>query len=76
MFQAASLLSSNRSIFCLTSTDLDRCQAYARQVNPAIEIMTLSAKTGEGLATWFGWISAASRRERGGSFPQPLEAVP
>jgi hydrogenase nickel incorporation protein HypB len=77
MFQAASLLLINKiDLLPYVDFDLDRCQAYARQVNPAIEIMTLSAKTGEGLATWLGWISAASRRERGGSFPQPLEAVP
>jgi hydrogenase nickel incorporation protein HypB len=77
MFQAASLLVINK-IDLLPYVDfaLDRCQAYARQVNPAIEIMTLSAKTGEGLEAWFDWISAASRRERGGIFPQPLEAVP
>lgn len=77
MFQAASLLLVNKiDLLPYVDFDLDRCQAYARQVNPAIEIMTLSAKTGEGLVTWFDWISAASRRERGGTFPQPLEAVP
>jgi hydrogenase nickel incorporation protein HypB len=77
MFQAASLLLINKiDLLPYVDFDLDRCRAYARQVNPAIEIMTLSAKTGEGLATWFDWISAASRRERGGTFPKPMEAVP
>ena len=77
MFQAASLLLINKiDLLPYVDFELDRCQAYARQVNPAIEIMTLSATTGEGLATWFDWISAPSRRERGGTFPQPLEAVP
>lgn len=77
MFQAASLLLINKiDLLPYVDFDLDRCQAYARQVNPAIEIMTLSAKTGEGLASWFDWISAASRRQRGGTFPQPMEAVP
>jgi hydrogenase nickel incorporation protein HypB len=77
MFQAASLLIINKiDLLPYVDFDLARCQAYARQVNPAIEIMTLSATTGEGLETWFDWISAASRRERGGIFPQPLEAVP
>jgi hydrogenase nickel incorporation protein HypB len=77
MFQAASLLLVNKiDLLPYVDFDLDCCQAYARQINPAIEIMTLSAKTGEGLATWYDWISAASRRQRGGTFPQPLDAVP
>jgi hydrogenase nickel incorporation protein HypB len=75
-FQAASLLLINKiELLPYVDFELDRCQAYARQVHPAIEIMTLSATTGEGLETWFDWISAASRRERGGTFPQPLEAA-
>jgi hydrogenase nickel incorporation protein HypB len=77
MFQAASLLLINKiDLLPYVEFDLDRCQAYARQVNPAIEIMTLSATTGEGLQAWFDWISAASRSERGGTFPPHLEAVP
>jgi hydrogenase nickel incorporation protein HypB len=77
MFQAASMLVINKiDLLPYVEFELDRCQAYARQVNPSIEIMTLSATTGEGLETWFDWISAASRRERGGTFPQPMEAVP
>lgn len=75
-FQAASLLLINKiDLLPYVDFELGRCQAYARQVHPAIEIMTLSATTGEGLETWFDWISAASRRERGGTFPQPLEAA-
>jgi hydrogenase nickel incorporation protein HypB len=77
MFQAASMLIINKiDLLPYVEFELSRCQAYARQVNPAIEIMTLSATTGEGLETWFDWISAASRRERGGTFPQPREALP
>ncbi|MGO9232699.1 MAG: hydrogenase nickel incorporation protein HypB [Methylocella sp.] len=77
MFQAASMLVINKiDLLPYVEFELDRCQAYARQVNPSIAIMTLSATTGEGLETWFDWISAASRRERGGTFPQPMEAVP
>ena len=77
MFRAASLLLINKiDLLPYVEFELDRCQAYARQVNPTIEIMTLSATTGEGLQSWFDWISAASRRERGGTFPQPMEAAP
>jgi hydrogenase nickel incorporation protein HypB len=77
MFQAASMLIINKiDLLPYVEFELARCQVNARQVNPAIEIMTLSATTGEGLETWFDWISAASRRERGGTFPQLLEALP
>jgi len=77
MFQAASLLLINKmDLLPYVEFDLDRCQSYARQVNPSIDMMTLSATTGEGLETWFDWISAASRRERGVTFPQPAEAAP
>jgi hydrogenase nickel incorporation protein HypB len=77
MFQAANMLIINKiDLLPYVEFELARCQVYARQVNPAIEIMTLSTTTGEGLETWFDWISAASRRERGGTFPQLLEALP
>lgn len=36
--------------------DVDRCLAYARQVNPAIAIFQVSATTGEGLETWYSWL--------------------
>jgi hydrogenase nickel incorporation protein HypB len=62
MFQAASLLLINK-IDLLPHVDfkLDSCLDYARKINPGIEIMTLSATTGEGLEAWFDWISATSR---------------
>ena len=70
MFRAASLLLINKiDLLPYVAFDLDHCQDYARQVNPAIEIMTLSATTGEGLESWVDWLSAASRRERGGDIP-------
>uniref|UniRef100_B8HTU7 Hydrogenase accessory protein HypB n=1 Tax=Cyanothece sp. (strain PCC 7425 / ATCC 29141) TaxID=395961 RepID=B8HTU7_CYAP4 len=36
--------------------DVDRCFAYARQVNPDLQIFQLSATSGEGLATWYNWL--------------------
>lgn len=36
--------------------DSDRCLEYARQVNPNLKIFTLSAKTGEGLDSWYNWL--------------------
>lgn len=36
--------------------DVDRCLAYARQVNPSIKIFQLSATTGKGLQDWYNWL--------------------
>lgn len=65
MFRAADLLLINKiDLLPHLEFDLDRCLVYVRQVNPGIEVMTVSARTGEGLERWYEWISAASRRAR------------
>lgn len=60
MFRASSLM-------LLTKTDLlphlrfdvERCVRYARQVNPGIEILHVSAQTGEGMQAWYAWLHAS-----------------
>jgi hydrogenase nickel incorporation protein HypB len=37
---------------------MDNCIKYARQLNPAIQIFPLSAKTGEGMPAWTAWLEA------------------
>ncbi|MBD2260117.1 hydrogenase nickel incorporation protein HypB [Pseudanabaena sp. FACHB-2040] len=39
--------------------DLNQIAANARQINPQVKIIPVSAKTEEGLAAWFDWIRAA-----------------
>ena len=36
--------------------DVGRCIALARRVNPQIEVMQLSATTGEGMQAWEDWL--------------------
>ena len=36
--------------------DVERCLAYARQVNPEIEVFQVSAETGEGMPAWYAWL--------------------
>ena len=36
--------------------DLDRVKADARRLNKSIEIFPLSARTGEGMQQWYGWL--------------------
>jgi len=38
--------------------DLDKCIEYARKINPAIQVLTLSATTGFGLNSWYDWLTA------------------
>ena len=36
--------------------DVERCITYARRVNPAIEVLQLSATSGQGLDAWLDWL--------------------
>ncbi|NBZ88263.1 hydrogenase nickel incorporation protein HypB [Stagnihabitans tardus] len=38
--------------------DLDLYEANLRRVNPQIEILKLSSRTGEGMAAWLAWLKA------------------
>jgi len=33
-----------------------KCIEYARRVNPAIEVLQVSATKGDGLDTWLAWV--------------------
>ena len=37
----------------------DVCLAYARQVNPKLQVLQVSATRGEGLPEWYGWLRSA-----------------
>jgi hydrogenase nickel incorporation protein HypB len=59
MFAAADLVLVNKiDLAPYVDFDLDRCVGYARSVNPAVEALAVSAKTGEGLDAWYNWIRA------------------
>lgn len=59
MFHAARLMVLSK-IDLLPHVDFDvqRCIAYARRINPDIEVVQVSAKTGEGLEDWYRWLRA------------------
>ena len=40
--------------------DLDRCEADLRRAAPGIEVLRLSARTGEGMEAWLDWLAAAA----------------
>lgn len=43
--------------------DLDRCEADLRRAAPGIEVLRLSARTGEGMEAWLDWLAAAAENE-------------
>lgn len=57
MFAAADLMILNKvDLAPHVDFDVDRAEEYARRINPDIEIIRLSARTGEGLDDWIAWI--------------------
>jgi hydrogenase nickel incorporation protein HypB len=59
MFAAADLMLLNKSdLLPHLEFDVDACLTAAWRVNPAIQILTVSARTGEGLPAFYAWIEA------------------
>lgn len=60
MFHAADLMLLNK-IDLLPYLDFDagQCITFAKQVNPQIKVLPVSAITGEGMAAWYQWLKAA-----------------
>ncbi|TYL72540.1 hydrogenase nickel incorporation protein HypB [Bradyrhizobium cytisi] len=57
MFAASSLMLINKiDLAPVLDFDLAKTIDYARRVNPKIEVLTVSARTGEGFAAFFAWI--------------------
>ena len=65
MFAAADLMILNKTdLLPYLQFDVERCIAYARRVNPRIEVLQLSATSGAGMESWLQWIDSARRRFR------------
>ncbi|WP_292938284.1 hydrogenase nickel incorporation protein HypB [Noviherbaspirillum sp.] len=62
MFAAARLMILNKvDLLPYLRFDLDQCIAYARRVNPAIEVLQVSATNGQGMDAWLDWIAQERR---------------
>lgn len=67
MFQAASLMLLNKcDLLPHLVFDVQRALDNARRINPAIEVIQVSAVSGEGLSEWLAWLS----RERTAQKPE------
>lgn len=59
MFTAARLAILNKTDLApYCDVDLDLYETNLRRVNPAIEILRVSAKTGEGMDSWLTWLTS------------------
>jgi hydrogenase nickel incorporation protein HypB len=57
MFQVSSVLLLNKiDLLPYTDFHMERFQGDALKVNPKLEIIPLSCRTGEGLSDWYNWI--------------------
>jgi hydrogenase nickel incorporation protein HypB len=57
MFAAAKLMVLNKTdLLPHLDFDVPKCIEYARRVNPGIEVLLVSAKTGVGLDAWVEWL--------------------
>jgi hydrogenase nickel incorporation protein HypB len=57
MFAAASLMLLNKvDLLPYLNFDVEKCLAFAREVNPEIEILLVSATKGDGMESWLAWL--------------------
>lgn len=59
MFHAADIMILNKiDLLPYLDFDVDKCIEYARRVNPSIQVLQVSATSGEGMDNWYQWIKA------------------
>jgi len=57
MFRASELMILNKiDLLPFVKFNVEKCIAYAKEVNPGIEILKVSAITGEGMQDWYHWL--------------------
>jgi len=72
MFHAADLMLLNKTdLLPHLDFDVEACIAYARRVNPDIEVIRVSARSGEGMDQWLAWLE----RQRGTRLRARIDAL-
>lgn len=65
MFRAASLMLLNKvDLMPHLAFDVARCIEYARRINPGLEVIEISAVSGQGMQAWLDWLTAGLERAR------------
>jgi hydrogenase nickel incorporation protein HypB len=61
MFAAATLMVLNKTdLLPHLDFDVPKCIEYAQRVNPGIEVLLVSARTGQGMDAWLDWLLEAA----------------
>jgi hydrogenase nickel incorporation protein HypB len=59
MYRAATVMVINKiDLLRHVTFDLDKCVAFAKQINPKIQVIQTSATRGDGLKNWYDWLEA------------------
>jgi hydrogenase nickel incorporation protein HypB len=62
MFRAASMMLLNKcDLLPYLDFDADLAIAYARRINPGLQVIRISATSGEGMPEWLDWLRAGCR---------------
>jgi len=76
MFEAADLMLLNKSdLLPHLDFDMDACLSAALRVNPRLQILTLSARTGEGFGAFLAWIEGRAAPPSGPAL-MPMSTSP
>lgn len=63
MFRAGHVLILNKiDLLPYVQFDVARCLEYARQVNPKLRVLQVSASRGEGLSEWYDWLRTEAKQ--------------
>ncbi len=82
IFRASQLMLINKiDLLPYVNFDMEACIEAARQINPDIRVLQVSATTGEGLEAWYGWLRHQRKAASGVSnssqtMPAAAEANP
>ncbi len=62
MFRGADLVILTKTdLLPYVDFDVSRCIGHTRRLHPGVPVIRLSVKSGEGLASWYGWLRAQRR---------------
>jgi hydrogenase nickel incorporation protein HypB len=58
MFRASEVMILNKiDLLPHVRFDVERCLAFARDINPRLQVFQVSATRGDGLESWYGWLA-------------------
>jgi hydrogenase nickel incorporation protein HypB len=76
MFHAADLLIINKmDLLPHVNFELERCEDFARRINPRLTTLRVSARSGEGMDAWYQWLQNTMDVARATAVDAPRHAA-